>query len=73
MENDILAYALIFGLFFYLFPYFIARARDHHKKTGIFWINLLLGWSGLVWIILLIYSIFSSAFAPEGDEKRGFN
>jgi|TARA_B110001469_G_C9608879_1_gene302825 RsiW-degrading membrane proteinase PrsW (M82 family) len=73
MTEDPLVFLGVVVLFLYLLPYFIARARGHHKKSAIFWINLLLGWTTLVWLILLIYSIFSNSSAPVNDEKRGFN
>jgi len=40
----------------YLIPWVIAIARDHHNKTAIFMLNVLLGWTALGWIIALIWS-----------------
>lgn len=42
-------------------PFFIARSRKHKQKRAIFWINLLLGWTILIWLPLLVYSLVSDA------------
>lgn len=72
-EYDGLFYLGLVALLLYLLPYFIARARGHHKRTAVFWINLLLGATGLIWLVLFVYVIFSSPHAPVNDDKRGFN
>lgn len=51
---------VMFGLVFlaiYLLPALIAVKRDHHYRIAIFALNLLLGWSGIVWIICLVWSL----------------
>lgn len=40
----------------YLFPTYIALVREHNSAGAICALNLLLGWSGLGWIIALIWS-----------------
>jgi len=45
------------GLVLYFLPSFIAFYRRHHNRYAIFMLNLLLGWSGLGWIIALIWSL----------------
>jgi hypothetical protein len=40
----------------YLLPTWVAAARNHHQLAAIIVLNLLLGWSGLGWIIALIWS-----------------
>ena len=41
----------------YFLPAIIAFVRGHHSRVGIFLLNLLLGWSGLGWIVALIWSL----------------
>ena len=43
-------------LAFYFLPYFIARAKNHPNRRAIFWVNLLLSWSGVGWIVALIWA-----------------
>lgn len=42
---------------FYLLPAIIAAIRGHASAWGIFALNLLLGWSGIIWIIALIWAL----------------
>jgi hypothetical protein len=48
---------LIFILGFYFIPTIIAFSRDHSSKFRITILNLILGWSGLAWIVALIWSL----------------
>jgi Trk-type K+ transport system membrane component len=41
----------------YLAPWVIAKVRDHHNSLAIFWLTLLLGWTGIFWIASLIWSL----------------
>ena len=52
----------IVGVGLYFLPSLIAVARRTHNVTGIFILNLLLGWTGVIWVIALIMAICS---APE--------
>ncbi|EGR2698560.1 superinfection immunity protein [Vibrio parahaemolyticus] len=47
---------LLAALMLYLLPAWIAGARKHHNSTSIFIINLLLGWTAVVWIACLAWS-----------------
>lgn len=51
-----------FGLYF--LPWLVALFRGHINTSAIFVTNLLLGWSGLGWIVALIW-----AFTNTGKEK----
>lgn len=51
------------GLFLYFLPAFIA-AGTKKNSTAIFWLNLLLGWSLIGWVIALIWAI-SKDDAPQ--------
>lgn len=41
----------------YLLPAILAAVRGHASAWGIFALNLLLGWSGIVWIIALVWAL----------------
>lgn len=49
------------SLVFYLLPLMIAFYRDHQKYTTIFLVNLLLGWTVVVWFICLIWALFGAS------------
>ena len=42
--------------FVYLIPAFVAYGRDHRNHLAIFVFNLLLGWSGICWILALVWA-----------------
>src|ERR1700678_1387832 len=44
-------------LFFYFLPSIAATSRNHPSNMGIFALNLLLGWTGLIWIICLVWAL----------------
>lgn len=46
---------LIFA--FYFLPTLIAFLRQHKNRIAIFLLNLLLGWSGLGWVVSLVWSV----------------
>jgi len=60
-----IAAALIIALMIaaYLLPAIIAAIRGHASAWGIFALNLLLGWSGIVWIIALIWALSNKGHA----------
>jgi hypothetical protein len=41
----------------YFLPSIVAAARKHRNTTAIFFLNLLLGWSGIAWIGALIWAL----------------
>jgi hypothetical protein len=45
------------GLAAYFIPTIIAGIRQHPSRRGIFLLNLLLGWTGIFWIVALIQSL----------------
>lgn len=53
----------------YFVPSFIAYKRNHKNKLPIFVLNLLLGWSGIVWIGVLIWALLSDHGSGIGPEK----
>ena len=52
----------------YFVPSLIASIRGHHNEGAIFLLNLLLGWTGLGWVIALIWS--ATAVRREGYYAR---
>ncbi len=57
MMPDIVYLTIALAGAFYLLPAIIAAIRGHASAWGIFALNLLLGWSGIVWIIALIWAL----------------
>ena len=49
-------YGLAATLFYFL-PAIVAFMRGHHSRVGILLLNFFLGWSGLGWIVALIWSL----------------
>jgi hypothetical protein len=43
-------------LIFYLVPFTLAAAREHPRVNWILAINLLLGWTGVGWLVALAWS-----------------
>ena len=41
----------------YFLPGIIAAARNHHQSTAIFFLNLLLGWTFLGWVVALVWAL----------------
>ena len=52
----------VIGVGLYFLPSLVAVARRTHNVSGIFILNLLLGWTVVFWIIAMIMAICS---APE--------
>ena len=52
----------LIGVAIYFLPSLIAVARHAHNATGIFMLNLFLGWTGVGWLIALCLSIFSAPY-----------
>ena len=53
MEHILIAAA---ALATYFLPSLIALVRDHHNKMALIVTNLLLGWTGIVWLVTLIWA-----------------
>lgn len=53
----------------YFLPMMIAFKRHHENYTAIFMLNLLLGWTGIVWIVCLIWAFISKP-VPVGQAQR---
>lgn len=46
----------IISIAIFFLPTFIALVRDHHNKVALIVTNLLLGWTGVGWLVALIWS-----------------
>ncbi|MCP2679688.1 superinfection immunity protein [Maricaulaceae bacterium NA33B04] len=51
---------LVVVALFYFLPALIALLRGHHNGFAIFLTNVLLGWTGIGWIVALIWSTTAS-------------
>ena len=49
----------------YMLPWCIAAVRDV-RHWGVFWVNLLLGWTIIGWIIALVMSLRQQRLIIEG-------
>lgn len=49
--------AVAIALALYFIPTIVAVSRKHHNATAIFATNLLLGITGLGWVVALIWSL----------------
>ncbi|PBJ97556.1 hypothetical protein CMV24_02225 [Pseudomonas plecoglossicida] len=58
---------LVTAALFYLPPSIIAWLRRHPNRVSILFLNLLLGWTVIGWIVALIWSV-SSIRRPIPDE-----
>ena len=41
----------------YMLPWMIAAARGKSNHWGVFWLNLLLGWTVIGWVAALVMSV----------------
>lgn len=54
----------LIGVGIYFLPSLIAVARHTHNATGIFLLNLFLGWTGIGWVIALLMALCSCPLYP---------
>jgi len=52
----------LIGVGIYFLPSLVAVARHTHNTTGIFLLNLFLGWTGIGWIIAFVMALVSSPY-----------
>ncbi|WP_203338319.1 superinfection immunity protein [Nocardioides limicola] len=55
---------------FYMLPWAIATTRGKSNQWFIFWLNLLLGWSVIGWIVALVLSLTSHRPLAYADPHR---
>jgi len=58
----LVAVVLLIGMIaMYFLPWLVARSRQHHNRTAIGVMNLLLGWTFLGWIAALVWAFAKPA------------
>ncbi len=67
-----LAVAAILTFVIYFLPWLIARGRDMQNTTLLFWINLLLGWSIIMWIVCLIWAVLGQTRMQKRFYEQAF-
>ena len=50
----------VIGFFIHFLPSLIAFNNRHKRGMAIFLLNVLFGWTGVVWIVLLIWALDNS-------------
>lgn len=57
----------------YLVPWMISVLRDLRTTTSVFWVNLLLGWTIIGWVVALFMSLRTrdSREYPAGEVIQG--
>ena len=65
----VVLWVIIAGLLLiaYFLPSTIATRRNHNSAGVVFLVNLLLGWTGIAWLIILIWACEGKA----GDKEKG--
>jgi hypothetical protein len=62
---------ILFGLACYFLPTIIAACRDKANGTGgVFFVNLLLGWTLLGWLVAFIWACSGTTMADKRREER---
>jgi hypothetical protein len=54
-------YGLV-ALVFYFLPTIIGHYQDHYSFRNLFLVNLLLGWTGIGWIVAFIWALVPDIF-----------
>lgn len=49
--------ATVIGVALYFLPTIIARTRDMASGGGLFWVNLLFGWTMIGWVLCLFWAL----------------
>ncbi len=57
----VLIFVLISGIAIYLIPSIIASKADHPNKAAIIALNILGGWTFIVWVISLVWALSKPA------------
>lgn len=56
----------------YMLPFAIAMTRGKANRWGVFWVNLLLGWTAVGWVIALVWSCLPHRVLGYGAAPAGF-
>ncbi|NEG63868.1 superinfection immunity protein [Pantoea agglomerans] len=63
----------ILGLIFYLLPGIIASVRGHKSSTAIWVLTVVLGWTGLGWVVALVWSFTNSEHDKHSPSVHPMN
>jgi type VI protein secretion system component VasK len=61
---------LVFALWIYFIPTFVAFKRNHPNRLLILVLNLLVGSTLIGWIIALIWATRSAHLSPSGEDRK---
>lgn len=70
---------LVISIILYLLPGIIASVRTHKNSTAIWVLTVILGWTGLGWVVALVWSftnqndrplVVSKGIAINSDTKK---
>jgi hypothetical protein len=70
MSVTIILVAALFGIAFYFVPTIIAANRKITNTLPLFLVNLLLGWSGVMWLACLVWSLVEQPAAQRRFYER---
>jgi Superinfection immunity protein len=61
---------LLFLIALYFLPAIIAHSRHSVSAVGITIVNLLFGWTGIGWIVTLLWAIFSTSWDNQPYQQH---
>lgn len=63
---------MMFGIFFYLVPTFVALGREHRNAGAIVVCNVMLGWTFIGWAVALIWACTAQEIKEAHEKKPKF-
>jgi len=69
MDGAILGLTILIGLSLYFLPTIVAEIRRTEHGAGIFWVNLIFGWTVLGWVAAFIWALAHQP-SPKGEPAR---
>src|SRR6266705_5166014 len=69
MDGAILGLTILIGLNLYFLPTIVTEIRRTEHGVGIFWVNLIFGWTVLGWIAAFMWSLAEKT-SPKGEPAR---
>ncbi len=69
MHGAIFGVTILIALGFYCLPTIIVEIRGIERGAGIFWVNLIFGWTVFGWIAALIWAL-AKKDSPKGKQER---
>lgn len=67
----IVVLAGIVGLGLYFVPTFVAFSRSHKQRVAIFVLNLFAGWTAILWVVALAWSLTSDVEKEDENAEDG--